>query len=481
MSRSQLVRVLVAAILAAACGADLSGPGGGSVVTYVDCTRNVRSVVLSPSADSIEIGRGKWLRAVLDGGSPPPGQICTYYAHWSSSDTNVVRVGDGDSHSGLLVARSPGTAQVEYVLGSARGTATITVIPVRNSFVSVSAGLEAFALASDGQVYHVVRGLYLGAVPVPLEGSPRSISLSAGGTGVCGSASDHTWWCGDQNGACGVVGTASEHSLTLLDTHGDRHRCALNNLGAALCWGENPMGQLGNGSVDISPSNVSGGLTFRTLAVGGNHSCGLTADGSTWCWGDNSRGQLGTDSATGSCAGGTSCQLSPKRVASGHAFVALAAGGSHACGLTADGSAWCWGWNAFGQLGTGDFVGGTTPRLVAGDITFAALSAGDRHTCGITSAGALYCWGSGAYGQLGKDVPDAACMPPSPIDAGNWMGDTGCRATPGLVPVAGAFTSVSAGQRQTCGMAGDGAWCWGYLWGPPFSGKGTAVHLSGQP
>ncbi|HET7251694.1 MAG TPA: hypothetical protein VFI79_17755, partial [Gemmatimonadales bacterium] len=47
---------------------------------------------------------------------------------------------------------------------------------------------------------------------------------------------------------------------------------------------------------------VGGGLTFSSLSAGGNSTCGVTPDGSIYCWGANGSGQLGdgtqTDRAT---------------------------------------------------------------------------------------------------------------------------------------------------------------------------------------
>jgi alpha-tubulin suppressor-like RCC1 family protein len=39
---------------------------------------------------------------------------------------------------------------------------------------------------------------------------------------------------------------------------------------------------------------------------------------------------------------------------------------------------------------------------VAGGIQFSSISAGGDHACGVATGGVLYCWGSDAYGQLGN-------------------------------------------------------------------------------
>ena len=83
---------------------------------------------------------------------------------------------------------------------------------------------------------------------------------------------------------------------------GAAHSCALDEKGAAYCWGDNSAGQLGVAASDpaLSPVATHPELRFRTLALGGRFTCGITrgisgvrSDDELLCWGDNSLGQLG--------------------------------------------------------------------------------------------------------------------------------------------------------------------------------------------
>jgi alpha-tubulin suppressor-like RCC1 family protein len=72
----------------------------------------------------------------------------------------------------------------------------------------------------------------------------------------------------------------------------------------------------------------------------------------------------------------------------------MALGEFHACGLTGDGSAYCWGRNSAGNLGDNSTTNRLSPVLVQGGLKFTALVAGKKHTCGLTAAGVTYCWGT---------------------------------------------------------------------------------------
>lgn len=224
------------------------------------------------------------------------------------------------------------------------------------------------------------------------------------------------------------------------------HSCAVASDGVAFCWGYNrPSGQLGDGTTfnRILPVTVHGDLRFEQLVGGGSHTCGLTNDGEAYCWGDNEAGQLGN--------GGTEGSSTPAEVAGGHHFQALTAGESHTCGLSESGEAYCWGLNAKGQLGNGSNTNAVEPVQVSGGHTFVALFAGYEHTCGITGDGGAYCWGKNASGQLGDNTRTA-------------------KNTPVQVKTDVTFKTsgpmiASAGQNHTCAISTDNrAYCWGDNW-----------------
>ena len=226
---------------------------------------------------------------------------------------------------------------------------------------------------------------------------------------------------------------------------GQSHACAVAG-GALVCWGDDGDGRLGvaaNGAgTGQGPVAVSGGGSWVAPAAGGSHSCGLAADGRVWCWGGNAVGQLG--------AGDLVPSNDPRPVALPERAVDLRTGFDHTCALLADASLWCWGYNLEGQLGLGDQYPGPSypaPVQVGTDRDWVFVAAGQGHSCGIRSPGALYCWGRNTDYQLGQGTAD-----PQEIRA------------PVRVGTDADWVEVSCGQATTCARKRDGsAYCWGSM------------------
>ena len=74
------------------------------------------------------------------------------------------------------------------------------------------------------------------------------------------------------------------------------HTCALTRNGTVYCWGYNEFGQVGDGTLtNVSAPKAISGISGSVLSLtaGAQHTCVIVASGSAYCWGDNQVGQLG--------------------------------------------------------------------------------------------------------------------------------------------------------------------------------------------
>jgi alpha-tubulin suppressor-like RCC1 family protein len=230
---------------------------------------------------------------------------------------------------------------------------------------------------------------------------------------------------------------------------GSSHTCAVTTDFVPYCWGWNPVGQLGVGTVtgpdtcanaqpcSTKPVAVLGGHRFRQVSASTYHSCGVTPDFHAWCWGNGEKGDLGN--------GATQQATAPVAVAGGLLFRQVVTGFDFSCGLSSSSNrAYCWGYNNHGQLGDGTLTNRLKPVPVVGGLTMSQISAGANHVCAVTTDDRAFCWGWNHEGQLGDS---------SSVDK---------RSRPVAVTGGRHYRQISAGAHSSCAVTTDGrAFCWG--------------------
>jgi alpha-tubulin suppressor-like RCC1 family protein len=111
----------------------------------------------------------------------------------------------------------------------------------------------------------------------------------------------------------------------------------------------------------------------------------------------------------------------PALAVTGFQLAQVSAGFVHSCGVISGGQAFCWGRNNFGQLGNGTSGSGTdqpAPVPVVGGLTFTQVTSGGfLHTCALSKANGAYCWGDDAFGQLGNGATTGSTDAPSPVSS----------------------------------------------------------------
>lgn len=229
---------------------------------------------------------------------------------------------------------------------------------------------------------------------------------------------------------------------------------------------------------------------FMDIDAGESHTCAVDATNKAWCWGDNSHGQLGSGPLPDlSCSLDPTqpqrpCRPNPVQVAGGQAFVAVAAGQAHSCGLSTAGQVFCWGRNDRGQLGDGTQTSSRVPVQVVHPATFKAVSTGDAHSCALALAGELFCWGDNGRGQLGVQGVSNC-----PTGTGTGCSPVPVRQGTGIPGTSFLFTELSAGSRHTCASSLQTIKCWGNndegqlgvgTFGPASGGPNATIAVAGQ-
>jgi alpha-tubulin suppressor-like RCC1 family protein len=260
------------------------------------------------------------------------------------------------------------------------------------------------------------------------------------------------------------VTVAFEGPVTHLNA-GGFSACAIDEAGAAQCWGEEGWdiaGEIPN--IRYAPEAFPMLDSVRHVSDGSFFICAIDNEGAVHCGGQNFARQTGTGELPAFLPLPQPVKIAPEgdepaQPLTGALEVVVAQGhSSFACARTAS-TVYCWGSDSSGQLGTGESyatcsVEGTHvnfdcteyahPITTLDGSMVTQLALGANHTCALLSDGTIQCWGDNRGGQLGTTDADE-------------------RSTPALVPGITNAIQITAGSSQTCALLETGAvQCWGF-------------------
>jgi len=268
---------------------------------------------------------------------------------------------------------------------------------------------------------------------------------------------------------------------------GNVHTCAIRKNRQVLCWGGGGDGdpRLGRGPTASTGVGAIPNFSADVVSAGFVSTCAIS--GSTLsCWGMNDYGVLGINM--------TGPRDTPTPVVNLSNVVSVSVGTTgHACAVvSSDRRAYCWGRDAFGELGDATTMDSSIPVPVQNLSGAVKVAAGSYSTCALLLTGQVSCWGDNSAGELGDgttmprldpSTPDISQVTSVRAGSGHWCvvqktghvacwGQNGAHQTgsatgdnvpaPFVVPGISDAVAVSPGSLFTCVLHRDGsASCWG--------------------
>lgn len=305
-------------------------------------------------------------------------------------------------------------------------------------------------------------GALAGSAGAPARSAMLSLVSLGADHGAALSANRLYTWGSNASGELGQGDTVERHEPTLVPvdiqfvsvasggSDEEDFTCALDEVGAAYCWGANTRGQLGQGdrTERHSPVRVRLPVAAHSITTDFGHVCAVLADASLYCWGRNQEGELGQDDRVPPNDDDTARDaLEPVQVP-GTDWSVVDAGDGHTCGIRFDGSLWCWGRNTQHQLGPSTEGQIRHPIQVGTDTDWLRVDSGQQAAVALKQDHSLWVWGT----NVGSNA-----------DEGFPLGiDDDVLATPARLGTATDWLAISTRVFHSCAVnRAEELWCWG--------------------
>ena len=207
-------------------------------------------------------------------------------------------------------------------------------------------------------------------------------------------------------------------------------------------WGYNVLGGLGDNTTNsqsVPIQTVAQGNNWKQVSCGQYFTAAVKTDGTLWCWGYNAYSNIGDNTAINRSSPVQTVTFGTnwKQVSCGYRFTSA---------IKTDGTLWTWGYNAlYGALGDNTTTNRSSPvQTVAFGANWKQVASGASFTTAIKTDGTLWCWGKNDFGQIGDNTTTHRSSPVQTVAFGtNWK-------------------QAASGASFAAAIKTDGSlWCWG--------------------
>ena len=363
--------------------------------------------------------------------------------------TPVISPGGGmfATYQNVTIICSTTNVVIHYTLDGSNPTQTNSVITNGQSiFVPAALTMKAAAFEDGILLPSAIQTATFTITGGIAAGRKHTLALNydgtllAGGSGGDGQLGDGTTHL--RTNLVSVIGVSNVVGIAAGELFS--YAWKANGTAWSLAWGDNRIGEMGNGTVLHQQTNalqITNLTAVIQMAGGNHHGLAVETNGTVWAWGLNDHGQLGD--------GTVSNRWVPVQVTNLTSVIAVAGGGAHSLALKSNGTVWGWGHASGGQLGDGTVpILRTIPVRTVGLTNVTAIAAGNLFSLALSN-GMVWAWGDNGFNELGD-------------------GTTLQRNTPVQVTGLSNVVAIAAGSYHSLALKSDGTFC---SWGKNDSGQ----------